>query len=150
MKTSIRLIALVALAAAQFPFLQADVAVGDAFVLSMGEDKADEQARTVEYLTVTNKFASISEDQTGFDATDNAPKPSDLLGAAAQATQPPPVPLAKRNTSEKIDCRVLQACEYGAVNDVVQLTKSELKDAKAQGLVDDDKASVAYAQSLKT
>lgn len=45
--------------------------------------------------------------------------------------------------------RVLAVCEYGQPNDVVDLPASKLKQAKAEGLVDDDKAAVAYARSLK-
>lgn len=45
--------------------------------------------------------------------------------------------------------RVLAVCEYGQPNDVVDLPTAQLKHAKAQGLVDDEKAAVAYARSLK-
>lgn len=153
--SGIKLIALVAMAMAQYPFLQADVAEGEAFVLDLGESKADEQARTVEYLTVTNAFARVAEDQSGL--TEPA-KPT----ATPQAQQPPTGgadPKVKADPKDKtepkgeaeakVDCRVLQACEYGSVNTIAQLSKAKVNNAKALGLVCDDKASVAYARSLQ-
>ncbi|MFN7725159.1 MAG: hypothetical protein ACK5QH_08830 [Rubrivivax sp.] len=46
--------------------------------------------------------------------------------------------------------RVLVKCQYGEPNDVADIPATELKQAKADGAVDDDKAAIAYALSLKT
>lgn len=59
---------------------------------------------------------------------------------------------AEEAVAEKIKTvavRVLTASEYGDVNDVIDLPVKHLRQAKASGLVDDEKASVAYAMNLK-
>jgi hypothetical protein len=45
--------------------------------------------------------------------------------------------------------RVLSDSQYGKPNDVADIPTAELKQAKADGAVDDDKAAIAYALSLK-
>ena len=54
-----------------------------------------------------------------------------------------------KNAEPQVLVRVLQDCEYGCANDVAEISKSEVKDAKKFGLVDDNKEAVAYALSLK-
>ena len=44
-----------------------------------------------------------------------------------------------------VQVRVLMACVYGKVDDVVELSATELADAKARNEVDDDPAAVAFA-----
>lgn len=51
--------------------------------------------------------------------------------------------------SKTTPARVLTDCQHGKVNDVVNLTAAELKQAEAAGQVDSDKAAVKYANSLK-
>lgn len=60
-------------------------------------------------------------------------------------------PLAKPTTAKvkTTRVRILVACEHGKCNDVADIPTSELKQLKADGVVDDDAAAVAYAQSLK-
>lgn len=143
---SIRLTALSLLAVAVYPFLTADVPAGQSFILSFADDKKDELQRTVDYLTVTNKFAEVSADQTGLsEAPPDAPQTPPNASGQPPAPTPPAKPAARGKLTE---CRVLQACEYGAVNTIASLTAAELKAGKDQGLVCDDKASVDYAKSL--
>lgn len=146
--SGIKLIALVALAMAQYPFLQADVAEGETFVLDLGEGKADDQARTVEYLTVTNQFARVAEDQSGLNEPAKSSNPPQAQQPPAGGADPKGKADPKEKAESKVDCRVLQSCEYGGVNTIAQLTKAEVKSAKVLGLVCDDKASVAYARNL--
>lgn len=63
------------------------------------------------------------------------------------ASNPPPAapPAAAAKT---VKVRVLTACAYGNANDVGEVPAAELKAAKADGLVDDNKAAVAYAEGL--
>lgn len=48
-----------------------------------------------------------------------------------------------------VPVRVLTVGAYGEPNDVIDLPANQLKQAKADGLVDDEKSAVAYARSLK-
>lgn len=62
-------------------------------------------------------------------------------------------PLANQAPTPKVKTtrvRVLVDCQYGKANDVADIPTAELKQAKADGSVDDDRAAVAYALSLKT
>lgn len=136
--TPILLVALIALSAAQFPFLSSDVAEGEQFELNLGPEKAEEQARTVEYLTVTNQFARIATD------TESASKTPD-----ADKGPPAKDPRSKSKAQGSVEVRVLQACDHGDVNDVVTIGKEDLAGAKSLGLVDDDPEAVKYARSLK-
>lgn len=66
-------------------------------------------------------------------------------------TQPAPAPVPepeKPKAPKQVKVRVLTACCYGQANDVATIGGSELKSAKAEGLVDDAPAAVAYAESL--
>lgn len=47
-----------------------------------------------------------------------------------------------------VKARVLVGCEHGLPNDVIELPSSVAKAAEKAGLVDTDKAAVAYAASL--
>lgn len=47
--------------------------------------------------------------------------------------------------SKKVKARVLQQCQFGQPNDVVELDASAVKSATLAGLVCADKGSVAYA-----
>ena len=58
-------------------------------------------------------------------------------------------PLAKPKGNKTTRVRILVACEHGKCNDVADIPTSELKQLKADGVVDDDAAAVAYAHSLK-
>lgn len=109
MKT--KLIALVALAMADFAFLQADVAAGAEF-----EVEADH----AEGLLTDGK-AKLAE------APISAP------------------PAAKVKV---VKARVLTDCAYGLANDVAEIPADVAKQAEKEGLVDTDKAAVAYAATL--
>lgn len=50
--------------------------------------------------------------------------------------------------TKKTPVRVLADCQHGKVNDVVELDATALKIAEDAGLVDSNKAAVAYAQTL--
>lgn len=50
---------------------------------------------------------------------------------------------------KKTPVRVLVDCSHGKCNDVAELDAGALKTAEAAGLVDSDKAAVAYAQGLE-
>lgn len=106
MKT--KLIALAALAVAEFAFLAADVAEGGEFEV---------EAADAEGLLTAGK-AKLAE----------AP------------------PAAKVKT---VKARVLTACAYGQPNDVADVPADQVKAAEADGLIDTNKAAVAYAASLK-
>jgi hypothetical protein len=67
---------------------------------------------------------------------------ADEAAAAAAAAE-------AAKAEKTVEARVLSACEYGNPNDVANVPASRLKDAKAAGLVDDNKAAVAYAKSLQ-
>ena len=112
MKT--KLIALVALAVADFAFLQADVAAGAEF-----EADADH----AEGLLTDGK-AKLAE----------AP----LAPTAAAAGK-----------AKVVKARVLTACAYGQANDLAELPADVAKQAEKEGLVDTDKAAVAYAATLR-
>lgn len=49
---------------------------------------------------------------------------------------------------KKTQARVLVDCSHGKANDVVELDAAALKTAEAAGLIDSDKAAVAYALTL--
>lgn len=143
-----RLTALVAMATSQFPFLKSDVKPNETVVLELGEGQEEEHQRTLEYLTVTNQFAKVADDQSGLqDAPQEAPLELPPVDTGTPLEQPPvdadPLPKGKL-----IECRILQNCEFGNINSIVQLTTAKLKAAKALGLVCNDPASVDYARSL--
>jgi hypothetical protein len=74
----------------------------------------------------------------------------DLLqaeAAAKAAAEAEAAANAKAN-AKTVRARVLQDCEYGSPNDIVQLPEAQARAAEAAGLVDTNKAAVAYAQSL--
>lgn len=54
----------------------------------------------------------------------------------------------KSNSEKTVKARVLTDCEHGKSNDVVALPASVAKDATSLGLIDTDKAAVAYAATL--
>ena len=72
--------------------------------------------------------------------------------AAAAQTQAQAEAAAQENAKAKsgrpTKARVLQKCEHGLPNDVVTLPESVAKAAEKAGLVDTDKAAVAYASRL--
>jgi hypothetical protein len=112
MKT--KLIALVALAMADFAFLAADVGADAEFEV----DAAD-----AEGLLTAGKAK---------------------LASPAIAATPTPQPKA----AKKLKARVLTKCAWGEANDLVEVDADEAKAAEADGLIDTNKAAVAYAASL--
>lgn len=62
--------------------------------------------------------------------------------AAAQET-------AKAKSGRPTKARLLQDCEHGKANDLVTLPEGEAKALQAAGVLDTDKAAVAYAASLE-
>jgi hypothetical protein len=67
-------------------------------------------------------------------------------GKAELAAAPLATPPAKTKT---VKARVLTACQHGQPNDLAELPADVAKQAEKDGLVDTDKAAVAYAMSLK-
>jgi hypothetical protein len=108
MKT--KLIALVALAMAEFAFLSADVAEG-------------------------SEFEVEASDAEGL-LTEGKAKLADASPTSASRAKP-------------VKARVLTSCAYGQPNDVVELPADQAKAAEAEGLLDTNKAAVAYATRLK-
>lgn len=53
-----------------------------------------------------------------------------------------------RKASKKLQVRVLVDCSLGRCNDVAEIDAGALKAAEDAGLVDSDKAAVAYALTL--
>jgi hypothetical protein len=143
-----RLIALINMAIAQFPFLQSDVKPNDTFVLQLGEGQEEEHQRTLEYLTVTNQFAKVADDQSGLQEISQETSQQHPLPDTGTPPEVPPVEADPLPKGKLIECRILQDCEHGSINTIVQLTNAKLKAAKALGLVCNDPASVDYARSL--
>lgn len=112
MKT--KLIALVALAMADFSFLAADVAADAEFEVD---------ATDAEGLLTAGKAK---------------------LANPTIAATPTPQPKAVK----KVKARVLANCAYGEANDLAEIDADEAKAAEADGLIDTNKAAVAYAASL--
>jgi hypothetical protein len=63
-------------------------------------------------------------------------------GKAKLAEQPP------ANKERSIKARVLADCAHGRANDVVELPIAVAKQAEKDGVVDTDRAAVAYAAKL--
>lgn len=57
-------------------------------------------------------------------------------------------PQAPEKKGKTVKARVLFAGAHGKVNDLVELPESVAKQAEKDGLVDTDKAAVAYAATL--
>ncbi len=143
-----RLTALVAMATSQFPFLKSDVKPNETVVLELGEGQEEEHQRTLEYLTVTNQFAKVADDQSGLQETPLETSQQQPPPDTGTSPELPPVDADPLPKGKLIECRVLQNCEFGNINTIVQLTNAKLKAAKALGLVCNDPASVEYARSL--
>lgn len=79
-----------------------------------------------------------------FEVTPDAAEPLLTAGLAKLEAEPlsPPV------KTKSVKARVLVDCVFGAPNAVVILSAAEAKGAQADGLIDTDKAAVAYAESL--
>ena len=48
-----------------------------------------------------------------------------------------------------VEVRLLVDCAHGKCNDVISIPAAELKQLKAEGVVDNHKDAIAYAKSLK-
>lgn len=53
-----------------------------------------------------------------------------------------------KKDNKQVRARVLTDCEYGRGNDLVTLPEAAAKAAEKAGLVDTNKAAVAYAEAL--
>lgn len=95
--------------------------------------------------TVAAITADIAEGATFEVPADQAEKLlTDKLARLADeplANQQPP-------KVKTVKVRLLQDCAHGKCNAVADIPASDLKQLKAEGIVDDDKAAVAYAASL--
>jgi len=67
-----------------------------------------------------------------------------LTNGMAKLAEDPPASKVKSTRA-----RLLQDCVYGVCNDVADIPNAELKQLKADGVIDDNKEAVAYALSLK-
>ena len=79
-----------------------------------------------------------------FEVTPDAAEPLLTAGLAKLEAEPLSPPVKARS----VKARVLVDCVFGAPNAVVALSAAEAKGAQADGLVDTDKAAVAYAEAL--
>lgn len=79
-----------------------------------------------------------------FELEADAAEPLLTQGKAKLADAPPAAPRAERS----LKARVLVACQHGQPNDVVELATSIAKTAEKEGLLDTDKAAVAFAAAL--
>lgn len=59
-------------------------------------------------------------------------------------------PTSAEADTQAVQARVLVDCVHGKPNDVVSLSAEQAQQAQDGGLVDSEKAAVAYALSLKT
>lgn len=118
-----KLLALAALAVGQVPGVLLDLQPGDAFEV----DPAAAEP------LLTNGQAKLAEEP--------------LASTQPAAAPPPPPPESK--TPKAVQARVLVECAHGQPNDLVELAPAAAKQAEKEGLVDTDKAAVAYAKSLK-
>jgi len=87
---------------------------------------------------------NIDQTQTDTAAAEAAAKAEAEATAAAAAA----AAAEAKKTAKNIPARVLQDCKHGAANDLVHLPEAEAKAAAAAGLVDTNKAAVAYAKGL--
>jgi hypothetical protein len=65
--------------------------------------------------------------------------------ATTEATAAP----AEAKPVKTVKARVLAVCCWGQPNDVVEISADQAKAAEKEGMVDTDKAAVAYAAGLK-
>jgi hypothetical protein len=68
--------------------------------------------------------------------------------AAEQAAVDQAAADAAKAAGKKRKARVLVDCQYGKCNDLAEVTAAEGKHGAEHGLLDLDKASIAYAESL--
>lgn len=80
-----------------------------------------------------------------FDAPDDV---ADKLVADGHAKLADTSPAAPATKAKAVKARVLVSGEYGRINDLVELPAGAAKHAEAAGLIDTDKAAVAYAAGL--
>lgn len=67
-----------------------------------------------------------------------------------QETQPEtPVVPAETQPVKTVKARVLTVCCWGQPNDVAEIPADQAKAAEKEGIVDTNKAAVAYAAGLK-
>ncbi len=78
----------------------------------------------------------------------NSQETQDAADTAAAAEAPAAAEAAATKT-KTVKARVLQDCEHGNPNDLVQLDEAIAKAAEKAGLVDTHKAAVAYAAALQ-
>ena len=62
----------------------------------------------------------------------------------AKLADPPP----SSKPVKTVKVRVLTVCSYGVANDLAEIPSDLLKQSERDGLVDSDKAAVAYAATL--
>lgn len=81
------------------------------------------------------------------------PSTSPAAGASASGAPgtPPstPTPTPPAAAPKLVRARVLTDCEHGKANDLVELPPDVAKTGKDAGLLDTDKAAVAYAATLE-
>lgn len=61
---------------------------------------------------------------------------------------PPPAPAAAAPAVKTVKARLLSDCEHGKCNDLVEIEPDLAKRLEKAGVVDTDKAAVAYAAKL--
>lgn len=101
--------------------------------------------------------ATIAPDQPEISAgetiTDVPEDIAEQLLASGQAKlaedAPPAASNAKARAVKPVRARVLVDCALGSINDVIEVPSDAVKAHESAGLIDTEKAAVAYALSLR-
>lgn len=102
--------------------------------------------------TIAPEQEEIPAGQTIADVPDDIADQLVAAGLAKPAEDPPLLAAAnaKARPTRPVRARVLVDCTHGRINDVVDVPSDAVKAAEAAGLIDTDKAAVAYALGLHT
>lgn len=95
-------------------------------------------------MSDTNPNPNQTEAEVEAAAAAQAAAEAEAAAAAAAAA----AEAEAKKPGKTIPARVLQDCEHGAANDLVELPEAQAKAAQSAGLVDTNKAAVAYARTL--
>lgn len=92
---------------------------------------------------IDHELAEGAEFEVGTDAAETL-----LTAGHAHLASPPLTPPAA-SKERTVRARVLADCAHGKVNDLIDLPASIAKQAEKEGVIDTDKAAVAYAAGLE-
>lgn len=105
--------------------------------------------RALEFIGSADTGGEDQRQDDIFEATDAVAAALIAAKRAVEHVEAAAAPVAEAPKGKTTQARVLTDCVHGKVNDVVNLSAAELKQAEAAGQVDSDKAAVKYANSLK-